>query len=162
MSMRWHTFLAAPLCALSLFTCSNSEADMNDKPGTNIAMLEKFIKLNPKPDAAEWSVLEGETGSGLGPTDSALVALLTYSASDYPSAEKSLTESGSAQGGLMRKAPKWLPRSATQSAMNAVGEGFDFGTRAVSAEKFASPPFNQGFAVIYPGERKVLVYLITQ
>lgn len=135
---------------------------MNDKPGTNIAMLEKFIPLDPKPNAAEWSVLEGEAGSGLGPTDSALVALLSYTAPDYASVEKALADGGGVIGGLMRKAPKWLPLQVTQSAMNAVGEGFDFGTRAVSAKPFASPPFSEGFVVTYPGERKVLVYLITQ
>jgi hypothetical protein len=154
--------LAAPFCALILFACSNSEADMNDKPGTNIAMLEKFIPLSPKPDAVEWSVLEGETGSGLGPTDSALVALLSYKDSDFPGVEKALTQGGAVNGGLMRKAPKWLPQPVTQSAMKAVGEGFDFGTRAMSAKSFASPPFSEGFAVTYPSERKVLVYLITQ
>jgi hypothetical protein len=154
--------LAAPLCALTLFACSNSEADMNEKPGTNVAMLEKFIPLDPKPDAAEWSVLEGETGSGLGPTDSALVALLSYAAADYANVEKALIAGGAASGGLMRKAPKWLPLPVTQSAMKAVGEGFDFGTRAMSAKPFASPPFSEGFAVTYPSERKVLVYLITQ
>jgi hypothetical protein len=135
---------------------------MNDKPGTDLKTLAKFILLDPKPQSAEWSVLEGEAGSGLGPTDSALVALLSYTASDYASVEKSLTASGNADGGLMRKAPKWLPLSVTQSAMNAVGEGFDFGTRAASAKPFASPPFSEGFAVTYPSERKVLVYLITQ
>ena len=135
---------------------------MNDKPGTNIAMLEKFIPLKPKPDAAEWSVLEGEAGSGLGPTDSALVALLSYAAADYPEVENTLAESGAASGGLMRTAPKWLPRQVTQSAVNAVGKGFEFGTRALSAKPFASPPFSEGFAVTYPSDRKVLVYLITQ
>jgi hypothetical protein len=155
-------FLLAPVCAFALFSCSKSEADMNDKPDTDLATLTKFIVLDPKPQSVEWSVLEGEKGSGLGPTDSALVALLSYPASDYPNVEKSLTESGSASGGLMRKAPKWLPQSVTQSAKNAVGEGFDFGTRALSANPFASPPFSEGFAVAYPSERKVLVYLVTQ
>jgi hypothetical protein len=160
--MKRRFVLAAPFCALTLFACSNSEADMNDKPGTNIAMLEKFIPLDPKPDAAEWSVLEGEAGSGLGPTDSALVALLTYAAADYPNVEKALADGGGVSGGLMRKAPKWLPLQVTQSAMKAVGEGFDFGTRALSAKPFASPPFSEGFAVTYLSERKVLVYLVTQ
>jgi hypothetical protein len=160
--MQRRAVLAALFCALILIACSNSEADMNDKPGTNIAMLEKFIPLSPKPDAVEWSVLEGETGSGLGPTDSALVALLSYKDSDFPGVEKALTQGGAVNGGLMRKAPKWLPQPVTQSAMKAVGEGFDFGTRAVSAKPFASPPFSEGFAVTYPSERKVLVYLITQ
>jgi hypothetical protein len=135
---------------------------MNDKPGTNIAMLEKFIPLDPKPDAVEWSVLEGDKGSGLGPTDSAIVALLSYTAADYPSVEKALTEEGAAGGGLMRTAPNWLPQMVTQSAMNTAGEGFDFGTRAISAKPFASPPFSEGFAVLYPSDRKVLVYLITR
>lgn len=135
---------------------------MNEKPGTDLATLEKFIKLDPKPQSSEWSVLEGEKGSGLGPTDSALIALLTYLATDYDSIEKAITAGGEADGGLMRKAPKWLPTLVTQSAMNAVGEGFDFGSRAMSASAFASPPFSEGFAVTYPSERKVLVYLITQ
>jgi hypothetical protein len=160
--MKRRLVLAAPLCALTLFACSNSEAEMNDKPGTNIAMLEKFIPLDPKPDSAEWSVLEGETGSGLGPTDSALVALVSYKSEDFSKVEKALSEGGTAAGGLMRIAPKWLPLQVTQSAMNAVGEGYDFGTRALSAKPFASPPFSDGFAVTYPSERKVLVYLITQ
>jgi hypothetical protein len=155
-------FLLAPVCAVSLLSCSKSEADMNDKPGTDLATLAKFIVLDPKPQSAEWSVLEGETGSGLGPTDSAIIALLTYSASDYQAVETFVTTSGGASGGLMRKGPKWLPQSVTQSAMSAVGEGFDFGTRAMSAKPFASPPFSEGFAITYPSERRVLVYLITQ
>jgi hypothetical protein len=145
-----------------MFGCSESGPEKGEIANTDLATLEEFIPLSPKPVAAQWSVLEEKPGLALGPADSAFFALLSYAPSDYPIVEKSLTEGDASGGGFMRKAPKWLPHTVTQSAMNAVGEGFDFGTRAVSAKPFFLSPFTDGFAVTYPSERKVLVYLITQ
>jgi hypothetical protein len=159
--MRRRLFLLAPLCAIALLSCSKSEADMNDKPGKDIETLAKFILLDPKPQSAEWSVLEGEKGSGLGPTDSAIVALLTYSAADFETVQKAIAAGGKAGGGLMRSAPKWLPPYASANAASSDG-GFDFETRARPAQAFASPPYSTGFAVIYQAQSSVLVYLITQ
>jgi hypothetical protein len=159
--MRRRIFLLAPLCAFALLSCSKSEADMNNKPGTDLATLAKFILLDPKPQSAQWSVQEGEKGSGLGPTDSAIVALLTYSAADFEMVQKAIAAGGEAGGGLMRSAPKWLPPYASANAASSDG-GFDFETRARAAQPFASAPYSMGFTVTYPSQSSVLVYLITQ
>jgi hypothetical protein len=150
------------LNALALLACSNSEADMTEKSSTDIAMLAKFIVLDPKPEAVEWSVMEDAAGSGLGPADSAVVALMTYSPADFEKVERSLSAAGGAEGGLMRKAPKWLPGSVTKKSAPAADGAIDFGTRAVSAHAFASSPYSDGFAVTLTDERKVLAYLYSK
>lgn len=160
--MRRRTLLLLAFGAIPLFACSESEADMSDKPSTNIPMLEKFIKLDPKPEAVEWAVMEEAEGSGLGPTDSAIAALLTYSAADYAKIDKGLSGTGQAEGGLMRRVPKWLPELVTAKSVGAADGAIDFGAGAIPAELFASSPYGDGFAVRFAEQRKVLVYLYSK
>jgi hypothetical protein len=148
--------------AVIVAACSNSEAEMHEKPDSDITMLSKFIVLDPRPISAEWSILEEEGDSGLGPIDSVLVALLRYSSADFGTVETSLSAGERPEGGLMRKVPDWLPKEVATASSPAPGEAIDFGGKAASANLYALAPYSEGFAVAFAASNSVLVYLYSK
>jgi hypothetical protein len=156
------TLLFLLTSAAAVAACSNSEADMHEKPDTDIAVLAKFIVLDPKPDSVEWSILEEKGESGLGPIDSVLVAVLNYSPADFGKVEAAIAEGERPEGGQMRKVPDWLPKNVMAASKSAAGEAIDFGGKAGSAHSYALAPYSDGFAVAFPTSSSVLVYLYSK
>ena len=115
---------------------------------TDLQQLARLIQLSGAPSAATFEILD-KGSPGLGPSDWALVALLTVDEKTAEGLSKSATVAGPVLAPLLRP---WLPSAVSEALRN------DPVLREAVA--FTRSPLSNGYAVVLPGNQ-VFLYLYT-
>jgi hypothetical protein len=158
-----HLARALALSALVMMTtpsCSESQLDKAEAMQTDIALLGKFVTLQPAPAEAKWSVTTIGTEGGLGPTDNALWAVLRYSEADFATISRALKADASQPQITINAPPAWL---LAEAALTRFRQGADyvFEGPVSTGKPFASDLYTLGFALILPGGRVLIHFSST-
>ena len=129
---------------------------MFDGPQTDITTLRKFVTLQPAPVDAKWSVTTIGADDVLGPSDTALWAVVRYSDADFATVVRALKAGEAPPAATLGDLPAWLSAEVDLARFRR-GSDYVFDGSLSTAGPFASALYDTGFALVLP-DRRVLIH----
>ena len=153
--------------ALDFGSCRSSSSTGEHETGpysrtrvsTDIDKLAQYVSLPARPASATWETLAMSDPQLPGPTDWYLMALLRYSKADLDSIARGAQPSNESAVLTTSEIRAWFPASL-KSAFTPTGGGrLRFGGQSYRANVFYKGSLHDGYFVVEPSEKAILLYL---
>ncbi len=144
---------------------ANSNTDFNNTPQSEVETLSKLINLPFHPTQVIWQVREVTSNQpeSFGPTDWALLALLTFEKTHFQKILEQSPEQVNPEQSVFWKAEyifDWFPPQLKEKLVLA-GEKYRWSIHTRTAQIFAKSPLLQGYFVPLADHFQVFLFLYT-